>query len=177
MIVTFSIKHLKNIATLAALKNDLEADSKKQLYNFRPLTISLSNLCKKTGSEIYLPIIRSSIAEAFEDFEAGASLIYLGAEKPMDICLSDSGFMHFSTILEQFFDSDLLSGLEEYLQKYNLNERKTYDTIRGSSTPVLVDWLEDFNHPRPEYDLGRCRHVAGMIKLELQRRKEEPSHA
>lgn len=179
MIVAFSIKRLKNIATLVALKNDLESERKKQLYNFRPLTISLSILCRKTGNENYLPIIRSKIAEVFaaEDFGAGASLIYLSAEEPMDICLSDMGFKHFSTILEQFFDPGLLSGLEEYLRKYNLNERKTYDAIRGSSTLALQEWHEDFNHPKPEYDLGRCRHVAGMIELELQRRKEESSHA
>lgn len=179
MIVSFSVSHLKNFAAFSASKKTLQAEAQKQRYDFKPLTIGLRAMCLKTGQPENFPLIRSLIIDEFETTSVGekSTLICLDADCPTEIKLTDDGLVYFSTTLEQFFDVDFLTGLEEYLRKYNLNERKIYDAIRGSSTPALVDWLEDFTHPKPEYDSGRCRHVAGMIELELQRRKEESPHA
>lgn len=179
MVVSFSVPHLKQLAALAASKEALQAEAQKQLYDFKPLAIGLRAMCLKTGQPENFPLIRSLIIDEFETISVGEkrTLICLDSDCPTEIKITEGGFAHFSTVLERFFDVDFLDGLEEYLRKYNLNERKTYDAIRGSSTPALVDCLEDFNHPKPEYDFDRCRHVAGMIELELQRRKEGSSHA
>lgn len=179
MIVTFSILHLKQLAALAASKDALQAEAQKQLYDFKPLAIGLRAMCLKTGQPENFSLIRSLVIGEFETASTGEklTLIRLDADCPTEIKLTEDGLAYFSTVLEQFFDVDFLTGLEEYLRKYNLNERRTYNAIRGSSTPALVGWHQDFTRPKPEYDLDRCRHVAGMIELELQRRKEESSHA
>ncbi|WP_283608331.1 hypothetical protein [Faecalispora anaeroviscerum] len=178
MIVSFSVLHLKQLAALAASKEALQAEAQKQLYDYKPLAIGLRAMCLKTGQPENFPLIRSLIIDESETISVGEkrTLICLDADCPTEIKLTEDGLAYFGTILEQFFDVDFLTGLEEYLRKYNLNERRTYDAIRGSSIHALVEWFEDFTNPKPEYDRDRCKHVAGMIELELQRRKEGSSH-
>lgn len=179
MIVSFSVSQLKNLATFIACKEVLLGKAQKQLYDFKPLSIGLHAMCLKTRQPENFPSIRSLIADDFSDASTNENiaLICLNADHPTEIKFTEDGLAYFSTILEQFFDPDFLSGLEEFVRKYNLNERKTYDAIRGSSTPSLVERLEDYTHPQEGYDRDRCAHVSRMIELELRRRKEESSHA